>query len=684
MTDYLRQKGTEVYRKDLFQLVQKIPASNVVNYVFKNKNGIQFENMQNSWGINLPSNSNGAAYADLDNDGDLDLVVNNVNDTAFIFKNNASEKVGTNYIKVKLRGADKNTQGVGAKVFVYSKGTTQLVEQMMERGFQSSISPIIHFGLGSVKLADSIKIQWPSGLSETMHNVRANQSLTVHEKKAMKSKLKTESLNVIFSNVNSPIEYQQLTNTINDYKRQPLLVNPLSFQGPYIKKIDIDKDGLDDVFVGGGVGESAQIFMQSRNGNFKSTHHKVFDIDKNSTDTDAAFFDANGDGRTDIYITSGGYHKYVPGDSLLQDRVYLNNGKDHFSKSSDALPKNFSSNSCVRVSDINGDGYQDLFVGGRVVPGRYPEIPRSGILINDGNGHFVDQTTALAPEINQLGMVTEAVWIDLNGDGSEDLIVVGEWMPITVFINTSGKLINSTSHYFDKEYTGWWNTINTGDYNGDGITDIIVGNMGLNTQYKVSYDQPAELYYKDYDNNGAIDPIFCFYTQNVSYPYISRDELLYQLPMMRTRFPNYKSYADAGMKDIFTPRESNNQKFFKAICLETVLFTGSQDSQFVKTNLPLQAQFAPIFSITNIDFDGDNDMDLLLCGNINNARLRFGNSDANYGVLLENDGNGNFSYINQQRSGLNLKGDVRSAVVLSDHIIFGINQKPVQAYKLQK
>lgn len=681
MTGFLQQKGSSVYRKDLFDLVQKIPASNVVNYIFKNKNGLQFENMQDSWGIDRPSNSNGAAYADLDNDGDLDLVINNINSIAFVYKNNATEKGNANYIKVNLKGGAKNTQGLGSKVFVYCNGGIQLVEQMPGRGFQSSVSPLLHFGIGSAKIADSVKVKWLSGASQTLYGVKAGESLVMEEENAEKLKPAPLSPDVVFSSITSPINYQQSMYKLNDYKRQPLLVNPLSFQGPSMQKVDINQDGLDDVFIGGDSEQPAQLFLQAKGGSFTLRHQPAFDGDKNSTDTDAAFFDANGDGKTDVYVSSGGYHSYSPNDSLLQDRLYLNDGNANFTRSMDALPQSFISTSCVTVSDINGDGFQDLFVGGRVIPGRYPEIPESSILINDGHGRFVDQTKNIAPDIKQLGMITDAVWVDMNGDEKKDLIVVGEWMPISVFINEDGKLKNKTSDYFAKEYAGWWNTIRTGDYNGDGITDIVVGNMGLNNQFKASFDQPAELFYDDFDSNGAVDPILSFYTQDVSYPYISRDELLGQLPMMGSRFPDYKSFADAGLNEIFTDNERSGMKSLKANCLETVLFIGNKDHQFVKANLPLQAQFAPVFSITNIDFDKDGDVDLLLCGNINKARLRFGNSDANYGVLLENDGKGNFTYVNQQRAGLQVKGDVRSVVVIPEYIVFGINQQPLVAYK---
>ncbi|WP_242204043.1 VCBS repeat-containing protein [Aestuariivivens insulae] len=682
MTDYLQQKGTAVYRRDLFELVQKIPASNIVNYIYKNKGDLQFENKQKDWGINQPSNSNGAAYSDLDNDGDLDLVINNINNIAFVYKNNASKENSVNFIKVKLKGTKKNTQGIGAKVYVYSQGNTQLIEQMPERGFQSSVSPTLHFGVGSSKLIDSVKVNWLSGVSQTEYNVKAGNSVVFDEKVAVEPEYKgLSSSNVVFSPIDSPVDYQHVNYSVNDFKRQPLLVNPLSFQGPFIKKSDINQDGLEDIFIGGGHDQPAQVFIQNRNGSFKSLPQPAFHEDRKSTDADALFFDANGDGKLDVYIVSGGYNQYMSNDPLLEDRLYLNDGQSNFVRVKNALPKHLVSGSCVKSNDINGDGLQDLFVGAKVVPGRYPEIPESRILINDGKGHFIDQTNALASGIENIGMVTDAVWVDLNNDKKDDLIVVGEWMPITVFVNHEGKLTNRTSDYFDKEYSGWWNTINTGDYNNDGITDIVLGNMGLNTQCKVSFKEPAELFYKDFDSNGAIDPIFCSYIQGTSYPCVSRDELLDQIPSMRTKYPDYKSYANVRFDDLFTDDQKSGMKSLQVNCLETVLFKGNEQHRFSKVDLPIEVQFAPIYSIADLDFDKDGDMDLLLSGNINNARLRFGNSDANYGVLLENDGKGNFTYINQQHSGLQVKGDVRSTVVLSNYVLFGVNQRPLVAYK---
>jgi len=362
--------------------------------------------------------------------------------------------------------------------------------------------------------------------------------------------------------------------------------------------------------------------------------------------------------------------------------LYINDGKGNFTKKTDALPKMLTSTSCVRIADINGDGKPDLFVGGRVIPGRYPETPESYILINDGKGKFSNQTKSLSTEIERLGMVTDASWTDLNGDKKPDLIIVGEWMPVTVFINTNGKLVNKTTDYFTKPYVGWWNKIQVDDFNEDGKPDLIVGNIGLNTQCKASDTEPAELIYKDFDDNGSVDPIMSFYIQGKSYPYITRDELLDQMSIMRTRFQDYKSYADASVKEIFTAEELEGAKSLKANYFKTAYFESSANGKFSEKVLPLQVQVSPVYTITSLDYDQDGKKDLLLCGNVSKARLRFGKYDANYGVLLKGNGKGKFDYVPQLKSGFTLKGDVRSVLPVGNKLLFGINRQEVKAYQL--
>jgi hypothetical protein len=335
------------------------------------------------------------------------------------------------------------------------------------------------------------------------------------------------------------------------------------------------------------------------------------------------------------------------------------------------------------MGDFNGDGRPDLFVGSRVTPSRFPEAPKSFLLINDGKGHFTDQIKEIAPALEHIGMVTDAAVLDLNGDKKQDLIVAGDWMPVTAFLNDGHKLKNRTDKYFDKQYSGWWNTLKVEDLNGDGRPDLVMGNLGLNSQCRASDKQPAELIYKDFDNNGAMDPILCFYIMGKSYPYLSRDELLDQMSIMRPRFPDYKSYAEAGLKEIFTAEELKGAKRLKVNFLKTAYFESTGDGRFKEKQLPLQAQISPVYTITCLDYDGDGHKDLLLCGNINQSRIRFGKYDANHGVLLKGNGKGKFNYVPELESGLKLKGDVRSALVVNNTLLIGINQQKLKAFRFK-
>lgn len=684
MGDYLKDR--RLLRRDILALVQQIPSSRVKNYIFRNKGDLTFENACIRWGLDTASNSNGAVYADLDNDGDLDLVVNNINQPAFIYENQSNTISSNHYLNIKLEGRGLNTQGIGSKITLYNGSKEQYLEQMPTRGFQSSVSPVLHFGTGADKIIDTLKIIWPDGTKQLLNAVAADTEITLRQSDAVAPRLTPviQRSITVAREIRPPLDRQAAANSINDFKRQPLLVNPLSFSGPCMAKGDVNGDGLEDIYVGGGSGQLGAIFIQQKNGQFTEKKQPAFEEDKNCEDADALIADLNGDGFPDLYVASGGYHNYTPDDSLLQDRLYINDGKGNFTKAAGALPSMKVSKGCVRTADINGDGYPDIFVGGRCVPGHYPEPPQSYLLINDGKGKFSDQTLMLAPSLQKIGMVTDAVWIDLNADKKKDLIIVGEWMPVTVFINAGGKLENKTSDYFDKPYLGWWNKIATGDFNGDGKPDLVVGNYGLNSQCKVSEQQPAELYYKDFDDNGSVDPILCFYIQGKSYPYVTRDELLDQMSIMRTRFTDYKSYADATIKDVFTEEELKGAAHLQATFLATCFFGSGQDGKFHATVLPAQAQFAPVFTITALDYNLDGKMDLLLCGNINHARLRFGKFDANYGVLLKGGGNGSFSYVSQKQSGFNIRGDVRSAISIGNRLLFGLNQGKIKAYEIKK
>lgn len=683
MDSYVQSKG-RLLRTDVLELIEKMPASNITNYTFRNENGIKFSDETKNWGMNHSSNSNGAAYADLDNDGDLDLVVNNINQTAFIYRNE-SQNLDRNFLQVKLNGEGLNTEGIGAKVTLFSQNGIQTQEQMTARGYLSTVSPILNFGLGNQNKIDSLTVRWNNGKVQTIFSINVNERITLEEISA-KTVRKPDYLppTSYFKEMPSPINYTNGKITINDFKRQPLLIHQFSHSGPCMAKGDINGDGLEDIFIGGAKGQSASIYIQQKNQSFQQLSPKAFETDKDSHDTDVAIFDANGDGHVDIYVASGGYHDYLENDVRLQDRLYLGDGKGNFTKSANALSSEHISTGSVAVGDINGDGFLDLFVGGKVIPGRYPETPTSQLLINDGKGHFTDQITSLAPELQKLGRITDAVWADLNHDNALDLIVVGEWMPISVFINNEGKLTNETSHYFDRPYSGWWNTVEISDFNKDGKPDIIVGNMGANTQFKVNPEQPAELYYNDYDKNGSVDPIFCYYIQGKSYPYLTRDELLGQLSGLRTRFTSYESYSNSTLKDILSPKELDESGKLLATDMETMLFMGSASGKFQRQPLPVQAQYSPIYNIVISDINKDGNNDLLLFGNDDYFKLRLGKFDANFGTLLVGDKNGGFRYVDQLHSGLDINGDVRAAIEINQMLIIGINENKLKAYKLQK
>jgi len=680
MGDFLKDR--QVMRKDLLELVQHIPSSSLQNYMFRNNGNITFSNTGRQWGIDSCSNSNGAAYADLDNDGDLDLVINNLNLPAFVYENESNKKSSTHYLQIKLEGSGLNTQGIGAKITIYNNGSRQYLEQMPTRGFQSSVSPILHFGTGAATTIDTLSVVWQSGKRQVITGIKTDQLLTLREKDAVADHLRVLAAAPLFKEIISPIAFQPAKNTINDFKRQPLLVNPMSFSGPCMVQGDVNGDKLDDIYIGGGSGQPGALFLQQHNGQYLQKKQPVFEADKNSEDADALITDLNGDGFADLYVVSGGYHNYAPADSLLQDRIYLNDGKGNFTKSTSSLPPMHVSKSCVRATDFNGDGFTDLFVGGRAVPGRYPELPQSYLLINDGKAHFTEQIATLAPALQKVGMVTDAAWIDLNNDNKKELVVVGEWMPVSVFSVVKGKLENNSKVYFDTTCSGWWNNLLTGDFNGDGKPDLVIGNYGLNSQCKASAKEPAEMYFKDFDDNGSVDPILCFYIQGKSYPYVTRDELLDQMSIMRTRFTDYKSYASTTLKEVFTGEELKDAGHLSATQLATSLFLSGADGKLHEQPLPLQAQYAPVYKITALDYDKDGHQDLLLCGNSNHARLRFGKSDANYGVLLHGDGKGRFNYITQKNSGFNIWGDVRSVINTGRALLFGISQQPVKAYQL--
>lgn len=681
MGDYLRQTNYDLRNHNLLELAAKAPSSNVMNYVFRNNGDLTFKNMSATWGMDKPSNSNGAAYGDLDNDGDLDLVVNNTNQPSFVFRNDANKKGNNKYLRLKLKGEKKNTLGVGTRVFAYTKGQVQSIEQLISRGYQSSVSPVLHIGLGNFNRVDSLRVIWPSGKMDLIKDIAANATLDLDESKAAQvfryKPLKSQSIFTSIKNIN----YTYKENSVNDFKRQPLLTAALSYGGPCMAKGDVNGDGLEDLFIGGASGQAGALFLRNKNGKFTASTHAVFDQDAYCEDADACFADIDNDGDQDLYVCSGGYDRFLPDDPGLQDRIYLNDGKGKFAKSLDALPGMLVSKSCVTAADINGDGYIDFFVGGRVIPGRYPETPQSFLLLNDGSGHFKNFPGNNNDTLCHSGMISTAVFADMNKDGQPDLVIAGEFMPIMIWINNKGQFTDKTQEYFDRPVSGCWNKIMIEDLNNDNRPDIIAGNMGLNTQIKCSLTEPVELYYKDFDENGSVDPVLCYYIQGKSYPAISRDELLDQMSTMRTRFPDYKSYADASLNDIFSKEELQGASHLKATCLASAVFISSSGVKYRQLNLPFPVQQSPVYAIAVADVDGDGIKDIITGGNVSHARLRFGFCEANQGTLLKGTGDGRFTPVSPVSAGLKLRGDIRSIALIDHTVLFGVNNAAVASYE---
>jgi hypothetical protein len=681
MDGYVKAKGRLV-RDEVLGIIEHMPASNVVNYIFSNEDGYSFKQKTREWGMNRSSNSNGAAYADLDNDGDLDVVINNINQNAFLYRNNA-EKASNNSVAVKLEGDGLNTSGIGAKVIVWNNGKQQVIEQMPSRGYLSTVSSVLHFGIGKRSSIDSIEVRWPSGKYQKLTTVSLpKQTITLRETDAKKTTNQVRREEAVFTKVKSLFAHETPKLVTNDFKRQSLLITQLSHLGSKLVKGDVNNDGREDVYATGGNGTHGKLFIQQVGKTFLERTIRDFEILNGVVESDALFVDVNSDGFKDLYVATGGYHNLNAGDPQLQDRLYLNDTKGNFTLSKNWLPNIKSSKGCIASGDFNGDGRVDLFIGGRVTPGRYPETPESFVLINEGSA-FTDQTNSIAPQARKIGMVTDAIAMDINHDQKLDLVLVGEWMRISILLNEKGKLIDRTADYFDKTMSGWWNSLDTADFNNDGYTDLIAGNMGLNSQCKATEEEPAEMFFKDFDNNGSIDPLFCFYVQGKRYPYITRDELLEQIGSMRSRFTDYKGYADISITDIIKQEDLDQAGHLTATDLETRVFLGSGSGKFKPVELPLQAQYSPVFASNVLDFDQDGNLDLLLCGNNSKMKIKIGKYDANYGVLLKGDGRGGFEYIQQTRSGLSLNGDVRSIIRIDDNFWFGINETPIVMYKLR-
>jgi hypothetical protein len=570
-----------------------------------------------------------------------------MNEPAVIMKNQAAEKSESKFLTVDLISKNPGRAIIGTKVSVFQSGQTQYQEFSPYRGFQSAMYTPLIFGIGNLPV-DSIKISWPDNRIQVIKNP---SGLIIHadQKEASNAEHKEIILKPLFTKQNL-IDWKHQPLDTNDFKRQILLPKMYSYSGPKIAVADINADGLDDVYLCGPQRQSGALFIQQKDGSFLQLNQQAFEADKEFQDEDARFFDADGDGDQDLYVVSGGY-EFSEKDPLLQDRFYQNDGAGNFTRM--PLTSETLSGSCVVNFDFEGDGDQDLFVGTRIIPGSYPTSPDHLLLVNDGKGNFKQYIFPYNP-----GMISDAAAADLNGDKQDDLILAGEWTSIQVYLNEKGSFSDATENWAPKS-SGWWNTLSLNDFDGDGDQDLVAGNYGSNNQFRVDEKHPATLTFKDFNRDNQTDPYFCYFIGDKSYPYASRDEALGQVNGLKPRFPDYNSYANAALEDIFTEEELSDATTLEAVNLKSMYFENTGKG-FSEKALPVQAQFSPLYAFASIDVDSDGDLDLVTGGNETYTRVRIGKSDGNHGTVLLNDGKGNFSVLDPATTGLKLFGDVRA------------------------
>jgi hypothetical protein len=674
-----------------YNLVQQMPSTKLSNYIFQNNQNLTFTNKTNDWGIYKLTISNAAAYADLDNDGDMDLIVCNNNEPALIYRNNANEILHHHYIKFRLTGEGMNTKAYGAKIKITTPDSlTQYQELYPVRGFQSTVTGDILFGIENNSAISQAKIIWPNGKETILQNINADQTININEAEAKNAEESAKKITRLFTDVTDKtgLNFRHKENDFIDFKSEPLLPYQLSKQGPALAKADVNGDGLEDIFLGGAIGQSGELFLQTKEGKFVQSSSQPWVTDSSSEDVNAVFFDANNDGFADLYVVSGG-NEYDDGSPEYQDRLYINNGKGNFTKATDALPQMLSSKCAVAAGDFDNDGYIDLFIGGRGLPGSFPLPSKSYLLHNDSkNGavHFTDVTDSVCSALRLPGMITAACWADINNNHYPDLLIAGDWMPVMLFNNDKGKLKDISVEAGLKNTNGMWASLTPADVDGDGKIDFIVGNSGYNDQFKASEKEPMTMYVADFDNDGLIDPIVCYYIEGKSYPMASKDELLDEIPSLKKKYVHYSDYADATINDIFSKQQLSKAKTFSCNQLASGILFNNGDEHFEFKPFPLQAQFSKMYSAITDDFDNDGENDILIAGNFFSYKTELGKDDAGLGLLIKADKNRNIQTIDPSESGCYIDGDVRAMTEIKNDfgkfIVIAKNNDKVQVLML--
>ena len=642
--------------------VDKMTSTPISNYAFRNEGNLKFANKAKDWGLDAPSFSNGSAYGDLDNDGDLDLIVSNVNQPLSVFKNQSVEQNKTHFLRVKLKGAAQNTNGIGARVRVFAAGSSQILEQMPNRGFESSSDHVMVFGLGTTTKIDSVRVVWPNDKTQTIKKVAINTDLVLENTKADQQFLpRIEPKNRPFSDITaqSGLLYTHKEQEFVDYDRDILLKQMLSREGPALATGDVNGDGLEDVFIGGAARGKKAVFMQLPNGTFKELAQKGFEADEISEAIDAVLVDVDKDKDLDLFIATGS-NEYFAGFEGLQDLLYLNDGKGVFTKDN-RLPKITESGSSVAAGDFDRDGDVDFFVGGRLAIGRYGQSAPSQLYENNGSGVFKENINKLMPQNAALGMVTDAVWADIDQDNYPDLVIAQDWGTVEIYKNEAGKVLKSIENKTLGEHSGWWNRIEAMDLDKDGDLDFVLGNLGQNSRMKPQTDQPVNLYAGDFDQNGSVEQLIsCANESGGMYPLMMKADLQKRIPGIKKQFLKHSDYANKTVEEIFGKDVISKATHRTVTDGNSCALMNDGGGKFTFKPLPVEAQFSPIFGIAHFDYNQDGIIDLLLAGNFFDVQPEIGRYDANYGLVLVGKGNGEFETVRPRESGFFVKGQVRN------------------------